>query len=366
MALSILHLDTGREWRGGQQQAAYLHQKLLEQGIESLMICPKNSPMARYCIERKLPVQPIKIIHSLDIFAARRISQIACKDKSSILQMHTGNAISLGLLAKMFYGGIKLIAVRRVDFKTGKNLLSRWKYNTNKLDKIVCISEKIRSVMLESGVPEHKIIVIHSGVDLDKFRDTAGDPVQLKRELNLPEDVLLIGTVAATAGHKDYPNLLNAAAKIIKVRDKVYFCAVGNGPLEKEIRQQANNLQLGERFVFAGFREDVGRFLKSFDIFVLASKREGLGTSLLDAQALGLPIVACESGGIPEIIKNEESGLLVPPRNPKALADGLLRLIDNNALREKLGKNAQQRVKAFDINLTVKKYVELYHELIGE
>jgi glycosyltransferase involved in cell wall biosynthesis len=366
MALSILHLDTGKEWRGGQQQAIYLYQKLLASGIESLMICPRKSPMKRYCAENKLPVKTLSVKHSLDVFTAFRISQIARQRRASILHLHTGNAISLGLLTKSFYKTVKLVATRRVDFKTGKNQLSRWKYNTDSLDKIVCISEKIHSIMLESGVPPGKMTVIHSGVDLNKFRDVFVDPVQLKQEIGIPADALLIGTVAAMAGHKDYPNLLNAAAEVVKVRENVFFCAVGDGPLEPEIRQLAKELDLDNRFVFAGFREDVGHFLKSFDIFVLASKHEGLGTSLLDAQALGLSIVACDSGGIPEIIEHEQSGLLVPPRNSKALADGLLRLIDDKALRERLGKNARHSVKAFDINLTVEKYIDLYRELIGE
>ena len=131
------------------------------------------------------------------------------------------------------------------------------------------------------------------------------------------------------------------------------------------ITRLAYKLGLKDRFVFVGFREDIGNFLKTFDIFVLASKKEGMGTSLLDAQSVGLPVIACETGGIPEIIAHGKNGMLVPPENEQKLANAILLLANNNKLRESLGQNAIETISEFEIHKTVIKNIKLYEELLA-
>ena len=165
-------------------------------------------------------------------------------------------------------------------------------------------------------------------------------------------------------GHKDYPNFLKAAQLVLKQRENVTFCAVGDGKDRENILNSAEELGLNDRFYFPGFRKDIGQFLKSFDIFVMASKLEGLGTSILDAEAVGLPIVACNSGGIPETLSHNYNGLLVPSRNPEKLADAILQLCDDKKLRNEFGRNSLQNVKKFEIANTINKNIELYENLI--
>jgi glycosyltransferase involved in cell wall biosynthesis len=169
--------------------------------------------------------------------------------------------------------------------------------------------------------------------------------------------------VAALADHKDYPNLLRAARLVLDRAPDTTFVAVGDGPLNAEIAAFARELGLGRRFLLMGFREDVGSFLKSFDVFVLASKTEGMGTSILDAQALGLPVVACRAGGIPEIVADRETGLLVPAGDPAALAAALLEAIGDPELRAALGARARKAAAAHDIGRTVAAHEGLYREL---
>jgi glycosyltransferase involved in cell wall biosynthesis len=214
------------------------------------------------------------------------------------------------------------------------------------------------------GVPARLLKIIHSGVDIHKY-DNIVPPKNFKSKLGIPEHHLFIGTVAAMADHKDYPNLLKAARIVLNNNDNITFCAVGSGPEENRVLALAKKLQLEDRFIFAGFRKDVGNFLKSFDIFVLSSHLEGLGTSILDAQGVGLPIVACKTGGIPEIIDNDINGLLVPPKNPEALAKAILYLVQNDSRRKKLGENSKQTVQQFSIEKTVQRYLELYDELLA-
>jgi len=363
-ALSVIHVDTGKEWRGGQQQAAYLHQRLIAMNIASLMICPPGVPMSAFCEREKLPYAEVRMHSELDFRAALRIARLAKNRGAGILQLHTSHALTLGLLAKCFYRSVKLIAVRRVDFHVGRNYLSRQKYRHRFLDKIVCISQRIRDILIECGLPKSRLTVIRSGVDTHKFDDVSV-PANFREQNGIPPDSIVIGTVAALVGHKDYPTLLRAAAIVLKNRRDVVFCAVGDGGKSLEIEAMARELGLGERFIFTGRREDVGMFLKSYDIFVLSSKKEGLGTSVLDAQAVGLPVVACAAGGIPEMIRDGWNGLLVPKEAPADLARALLKLVSQPELRRRLGAQARDSVRDFDIEKTVEGNLALYREILA-
>ena len=364
-SIKVLHIDTEKGWRGGQQQAAYLIDALFKNGFHTSMVCQPHSVIQKFCKNQGLPCFAIRMLGEIDFVSGFRIARLCRKSQVSILHLHSAHALAIGLWTKLFYPKLKLIGVRRVDFHIHKNWLSQLKYRSRKLDRIVCISEAIRQILIADGIPAEKLVTIHSGIDIHKF-DGITPPTDFRAQLGIPRDHILIGTIAAMAGHKDYPNLLQAAKIVCEKFDRVTFCTVGDGPEKERIFKLAKELGIDTRFIFAGYRNDIGNFLKSFDIFVLASKKEGLGTSLLDAQAVGLPIVACETGGIPEIIGHGINGWLVPAQNENALAVAIMKLIRQGGLRKKLGLNALQSVKKFDIQFTIEKNIQLYENLVSE
>ena len=361
--VKILHIDTEKSWRGGQQQAAYLLQALDDNGYQTALVCQPNSAFEKFCKDNNLPHFSIKMKGEIDFFAGYRIARLCKKNQFDILHLHSAHALAIGLWVKLFYSKLKLIGVRRVDFHISKNWFSKFKYENRWLDKIVCISDGVKRVLLGDGIPEQKLVTIHDGIDINRFNNVI-PPDNFKQQLGIPKNHVLIGTIAAMVGHKDYPNLLRAAKIVLEKTNNVSFCAVGSGADEEKIFSLADQLKLGKRFVFAGFQNEVGKFLKIFDIFVLASKLEGLGTSILDAQAVGLPVVACRTGGIPEIIVHNQNGLLVPSQNETALAEALLQLIKNPSLRKKMGMTATTSVKKFDITNTVDQSVNLYKQIL--
>lgn len=364
-SIKVLHIDTEQGWRGGQQQVTYLLSAMVADGYETALVCQPQSHIQNYCLEKGLPHFPIRMFGEIDFIAGLRIAWLCRKKGYTILHLHSAHALAIGLWAKLFCPSIKLIAVRRVDFHLKKNKFSQVKYRTMLLDKIVCISEGIKKVLIQDGIPETKIVTIHSGIDIHKF-DHYQSGADLKQKYGIPANQILVGTIAVMVGHKDYPNLLNAAKIVIESQENVTFCAVGDGPLKKSILELAHKLELGKRFIFAGFQNDIGSFLNMFDIFVLASRLEGLGTSILDAQSVGLPIVACHAGGIPEIVWHEQNGLLVPRKDAAALAQAILKLTRDEELRKKLGSQSLQTVGAFDIKNTVAKNMELYQLLMKD
>lgn len=362
-SIKVLHIDTEMSWRGGQQQAAYLIEAMHHDSYQTSLVCQPDSAIARFCRDKGLPFLPVRMLGEMDVIAGFRIARFCRKHGFTILHLHSSHALAIGLWAKLFYSRLKLIAVRRVDFHIQKNWLSQIKYNTRWLDRIVCISDAIRQVLIEDGIPAEKLLTIHSGIDIHKF-DQQQPSADLKRQLGIPPDHIVVGTVAAMVGHKDYPNLLHAAKIVAANQKNVTFCAVGDGPLKNPILELAKQLELGNRFIFAGFQKDTGSFLKMFDIFVLASRLEGLGTSILDAQSMGLPIVACQTGGIPEIVRHEQNGLLVPRKDAAALAEAILKLTRNEVLRIQFGNRSLQTVRVFEIKNTVAKNIELYQQLM--
>ncbi len=364
-SLKILHIDTAKEWRGGQQQAVYLHRSLIEQGYSSDLACQPGSRYESYCIENQVPYFAVKMRGEYDFVSGWKIAGYCRKNRIHIIHAHSAHALAIGLWAKMFYSDIKLIAARRVDFSIRKNIFSVLKYNNSYLDKIICVSDNIKSVLVADGLPAHKITTVHSGIDQHKF-DNIQVPDDFLQEWKIPDGNIIIGTVAAIVGHKDYPTLLKAARIVADSNPNVTFIALGGGTDEEKVKSEAKELGLGGKFIFAGFQKEVGLFLKSFDIFVLASKLEGLGTSILDAQSVGLPVIATKTGGIPEAVYDGVNGLLVPPQNPARLAEAILNLIDDEEKRKELGREALTTVENFDIRKTVEKTIMVYESLFEE
>ena len=363
-SIRILHIDTEPVWKGGQQQAIYLYEYLLANGYVTTFVCRPDSELARYCDRHGLPYQTTGLWNELDLYSAKHIARFARAHGYNILHLHSGHALSIGLLTKLFYRKLVLVGVRRVDFSVDKHFLSRWKYSNRYLDAIVCVSAAIRDVLLRDGIPPEKIEVIHSGVDTEKFR-AAIPPESYRSRLGIPEKAILVGTVASLVDHKDYPTLLKAARIVTQQHDNIYFCAAGDGEMEKDLKAMYDGLGLGDRFRFLGFRQDIGELLNTLDIFVLASKMEGLGTSVLDAMAVELPVIGTRAGGIPEMVDDGETGYLVPPQKPEALANRIIDLAENPQLQERFGQAGRQKVRQFSMEKTASRNIELYRRLVS-
>ena len=363
--IKVLHLDDAKGWRGGQQQAWYLVSALVESGYTTRLVCQPNSTLADRCLQGSVPFSPVRMHNELDFIAGWRVARICRKQGFTLLHAHSAHALAIAIWARMFNASLKVVAARRVDFSVRKSPISVWKYKNGFVDKIVCISEAVKKVLLKDGIPVEKLTTINDGIDLYKFKHVRVNP-EFRERMGIPADHFIVGTVAALVGHKDYPNLLRAAKRVIERHDQVTFLAVGNGKDEMKLKELAADLALGERFIFAGYRNDVGPFLRAFDLFVAASKKEGLGTSVLDALAAGLPVVGTRAGGIPESVQDGLNGLLVPVQNPEALAGAILDLINQPQLRQKMSRLAPESVAPFSIENIVRQTITLYREICAE
>jgi glycosyltransferase involved in cell wall biosynthesis len=174
-----------------------------------------------------------------------------------------------------------------------------------------------------------------------------------------------VGTVANFRAQKDYPNLLAAARLLADRRVPVRIVAVGQGPQEEETRALHAALGLGDRVILTGRRDDAVAVMAACDAFVMASNNEGLPVAIMEALALGLPVVSTAVGGIPEAITDGTDGILVPARDPEALATALTRIVEDPALRARLAAGAAAAGDRYDIRTTTARLEAIYREVLG-
>lgn len=226
------------------------------------------------------------------------------------------------------------------------------------------VSDTVRRSMwgpLGTGAP----VLIH-GIVLGSHATKPGTRERIRAELGLPADAVVAVTVANFRREKDYPNLLRAARRAFDQDPRLHIVAVGQGPLEAEVRALHAELSLGDRFVLTGYRADVSDILAASDLFTLGSAFEGLPVSIMEAMAAGLPVVATAVGGVPEAVTEGVTGLLVPPHEDEALARALLELSRDPERRAHMGEQARDRSTGFDIRTAVAVQQDAYVRIAGQ
>lgn len=235
-------------------------------------------------------------------------------------------------------------------------------------DKIICVSEYDYRLALRYGIaPEKKLVAIHNGIDPDiKFLSKKTAREKIAQKLNLRPDSLWIGSLGRLVKEKNYETFLRAATLIKeeqknKETEKPLFVLIGEGPELQKLKAESEKLKVTDTFFFVNPAGNDAQYLKAFDLFVMTSIKEGLPYVLLEAMAAELPIVVTDAGGIPEMIKNHENGLMVTQRNPEMLAKALQGLIENKNIARELAKNAREIVKMkFGLEEMVRKTAGIY------
>jgi len=282
--------------------------------------------------------------------------------------VHTyGLRVSLALRCMQRRVGVKhhLLGVRGLDQqRTG--IQARLDRRTEHLlDTIVCnaqaVADKRTAVV---GTPASRIHIIPNGIDPAVFT-TEGD-IPSRTSLNLPES-FLFAVVASFRPEKDHPSLFEAVRQTGDALKDAKFALIGTGKLREQVKMEAHRLGVADRFIFTGAVSDVRPYLRSCDAFVLPSYSEGMPRAMMEAMAVGKPVVATTAGGIPEIAQDEKHALLVPTRNPNELANALIRIATNQPLRTSLGTAAAQHIREhFSYDTMIDRHVTLYESILRQ
>ena len=234
-------------------------------------------------------------------------------------------------------------------------------------DFVIAVSNSVRASMRYPSalgfLDLPRTETVYHGADRASIeRSATSDGV--RRELNIPENALLVGTVANFKLKKGYADLVDAAARVHDVMPEVRFVLVGHGPEEERVRRRVRELGLDETIIFTGYREDAPRITAAFDIFALASHYEGLSIALVDAMTLGKPAVVTDAGGMPEVVENGNQGFVLPIGRPSEFATALISLLQDEGLRSRMGQAARQRSSLFDIRAAVRRTEDIYREVL--
>jgi glycosyltransferase involved in cell wall biosynthesis len=357
-----LHIDTARTWRGGQQQVLLTVLGMRARGHRAVLVAHPEGELYRRASEGP-DLVPLASVNEVDLAAAWKLSRIIRQWQPTVVHAHDPHAVSMTALALSFSAPVprpKVIASRRVDFHLQGNAFSQWKYR--QVDGFIAASGAIRDILIHDGIPAGRIAVVHDGIDVGKIAHRPA--ADLHTEYWLPHGVPVIVNVGALVGHKGQRYLVDAMPIVLRDVPDAHLVILGEGELRAALERQVKHLALEKRVLLPGFREDVLSLMKSADLFVMSSITEGLGSAVLDAMAMALPVVGTRAGGIPEAVVHGETGELVEPAEPAALAAAMVKLLKDPALRRAYGEAGRQRVaRQFDVEHLVSGTLAAYRQL---
>jgi L-malate glycosyltransferase len=362
-----LHIDTARTWRGGQNQVLLTVNGLREIGQRAALVAHPDGELRKRAAEG-LELVPLAPKSEMDFTAAWRLNRVIRRLKPDVIHAHDAHGVAMaGLALSLGAGTAKggeppLVVSRRVDFHLRSNSFSRWKHR--QVDCFIAASEAIRQMLIGDGVPEDRTVTVHEGIDVEHV---ASIPlVDVHQAFFLPHGAPVVGNIAALVPHKGQRHLIEAAHIVVQKLPDVRFVILGEGELRETLERLVREYHLEKHVLLPGFRTDVLGCLKSFDVFVMSSITEGLGTSLLDAMACSRPIIATGAGGIPEVVENGVTGILVPPRDHTAMADAIVALISDTTRRQALGDAGFTRVNGtFTVERMVAATAAVYARVAG-
>jgi glycosyltransferase involved in cell wall biosynthesis len=357
--MKILHYEAGKKLYGGAYQVVGLIERL-QSDAEHHLFCARGSKIAE-TVAGRATVHASSIASDLDPRPYWALTKLLRAEKPDLLHIHSRRGADFwGPLAARKTGTPFLVS-RRVD-----NLEPGWliRRKFRGAERLIGISQRICGAMLEMGLPADRIVCLRSGVDTVAFQPRAKTR-RLHEELKLHPEAILVGMAAQFIARKGHDDLVAAARTIIQTYPHAVFILFGQGSLRASIKERTGQLGIASSFRFPGFREDLPAVLPELDIFVHPAHLEGLGVAVLQASACGLPVVGTRAGGIPEIVQDEKTGFLVPPRTPPALAAAISALLKDPRLRETMGAAGRAFVvQACSLDATAEGNGRLYREVL--
>lgn len=375
--MKIIHVETGRHLYGGALQVLYLLRGLKAHSVDSVLISPRGSELSNAATREGLPVTEFSYKGEGDLASVWRLKRLFTQSSPDLVHLHSRRGADVwGLLAGS-WAGLPVVVTRRVD-----NPEARWlaapKYRL--CQHVIAISKAIHNVLLAQGVPHHKLSLVYSAVDVAEWCAPV-ERMMLAREFNLNPQACLGAMVAQFIPRKGHRVLVEALAQLhspnpaqsqssnhhqSSTSSPPIVVLFGQGPLKNKVARWAESAGVSHLIRFAGFRRDLHKWLGVFDFCVHPVLREGLGVAALQAGAAAIPLVGTFAGGVPEVVVDGGTGLLVPPGDSTALAEALSRLANDPKRAAQMGRRAQERISTvFSPEAMVEGNLAVYRKVLG-
>jgi glycosyltransferase involved in cell wall biosynthesis len=354
--LKILHIDPERNWGGGEAEVLALLSYFAEWGHRNDLLTHPDGRLFEQ--SRALNIRTISLVvrNDLDLRPVPRLRRLIRDGTYDIVHLHTKRAHALSFWLSHRSPRPKYVVTRRMDYPEAHTCYTRYLYN-RKVDGVVAISRKISQLLIEAGVEPERIRLIYTGIDPLPF-EAAARPREVQERI-------VIGMAAVLEERKGHRFLLEAARRLKTQGYQIQYCLAGEGSLRKSLEETATRLGLKDEVHFLGFVSDMPAFLRKVDICILPSLLEGLGVSVLEAMAAGKAVIASRVGGLPELVIDSVTGLLVAPRDIEGLANAISTLAGDKSLIRAMGKKGRERLKEkFTMEQTARKNEDHYYDLL--
>ncbi len=322
---------------------------LHDRGYRTLIVAPAGSPLIHRAERAGLPTYRLTLRGEWDIRRARELRAVAREWRADIVHAHDARSHSIALLAQLFKRKARLVVTRRVAFPPKR---VRLKYGWG-IDAFIAISDAVRNAMVNAGVAADRIQVVYSGVPAAQIRQ----PRDWRKERSWPVDAVVCGIVGAMTREKGLDSLGAIAGRLPPdVRARIRLVLLG-------AKGKGETHMSGLDVFDAGFVTEIHEAVAGLDLLWHPARSEGLGTAVIDAMSLGVPPIAFAVGGIPEVIVDGDSGLLVPPGDATAFAGAVTRLVNDYTLRARLAQGARKRAREFDSVAMIERTAEVYNRV---
>ena len=347
MSLTILHTEASSGWGGQEIRILDESAGMIARGHRVAIAAPEGAPIVAAAQRRSIPVHVIPVDRR-NIAGLRALMRLIAELKPDVVVTHSSTDSWLtAVAARLARRKPAVVRTRHLSTPVAGGPLNRWLYGSAAAF-VVTTGEAIRAALIERlGLDPQRVVSIPTGVDLSRF--SPGNRTEASRKLGLDGAGPVIGIVATLRSWKGHRFLIEALRdpRLADAR----LVIVGDGPQDKALRAQAGSVGLSDRIVFAGRQNDVVPWLHAFDVFALPSTgNEGVPQALMQAMACGLPVVTTPVGAIPELVRDGETGLLVPPNDTGALAAAIARILSDQTLAQSLATAARRLIEARHTN----------------
>ncbi|MBE9214511.1 glycosyltransferase [Plectonema cf. radiosum LEGE 06105] len=357
---------------GGNIVCLHLIEAALNQGWDVLVNSPSEGRFCDILREKKVKVYHLDTTRSFNWLSAVKMAQLINKEDVSLVHAHAPFAGSIISALSGKLAGVPVIIHAHLQdslssnyfIRSYQNLMNYWT-NRNCCDAIIAVSHQVKDALITEGFDSRKFHVVHNGTHVNHQQINT----DICNELNIPEDIPVVIHVGRLCKSKGQHLLLQAAANLHQLGQETVYLIVGkdleqDGAYLTYLKDMAQKLGINNLVYFLGHRADIPQLLALSDLLVLPSYTEGLPLVILEAMAAGLPVIATPVGGIPEVVIHQETGLLVPIEDVPALADAMLKLLQNPHVRNEMGNKGLEMVnKDFSVEKMCREVFDIYEKI---
>jgi len=352
--LRIVHIITPSKLAGAELYMIALAEQLDADGHHNIVLCKRQAQAVMdECLRRGIDARPVRLYGKADVSAPLRLARAIGKARADIVHTHLSTASLWGAW------GARIAGTPSVATVQGQNTATCYRF----VDRLIANSRAVKQHIVDQGIPADRIDVVYNAIDVSAFSRTLSTK-EAKRRLGLDPDRFVVGTAAHLSPKKGHADLLQSARRVIQQVPDAHFVFLGDGPMRAELTASAEQWGIASRVSFLGFRRDVPEVMSAYDVFVLASWWEPFGLVVVEAMALGVPVIGTRAGGAPEVVVEGQTGLLVPPKNPQALAEAIVRLAADSDLRRTMAAAGPSRAAIFDIAPKAHEVLAVYEATI--